>query len=140
MTPRKRAEPALVLLPYYAQTLLRIRNDLGLSLVAMADALSETEWRPHLVRWSREDRARGYTDKNVEQSTISRLERGDREMWPANPDAWVCAYAEVAGLEPYEVWGEAMARWAERLEAPDAVAAARRAAERARRAAESQTP
>src|SRR4051812_28552036 len=88
------------MLPWLAAELLRIRTDAGHSLTTMAEHVG---WRA---------------------PTINRIERGER--WPRYVDDLVAGYAEVAGIEPMELWRRTLERWARASQHPEAVELANR--------------
>lgn len=82
------------LLFWLAQLARHLRNEAGLNLVHIAAAAG-----------------------GVDQSTISRFERG--ESWPYNFELVVAAYAEETGVEdPREIWELALGMWREHGEQP----------------------
>lgn len=46
---------------------------------------------------------------DVDQSTVNRFERAI--AWPRNPDRLVHAYADDLGVDPADLWAEALSRW-----------------------------
>lgn len=110
------------LLPHYRRALMRVRvDDLGLSYRAMALALSGTEYRPLLIRGDRSKRR----DAAVDHTTVRYIELEGRG-WPRNPDAWIAAYAELAGVTPLALWTRALEDWAKASAYPEAIALAKR--------------
>lgn len=43
------------------------------------------------------------------EHSITNFERGYH--WPRNPDLTVQGYADELGLDPFDIWREALARW-----------------------------
>jgi Helix-turn-helix domain len=81
-------------------------NELLPHLVAVlrdARVAGELTFAHVAVRVQKKDRV------GVSETSISRFERGTH--WPANPDAFVTAYAEALGVEPAELWRAAVDRW-----------------------------
>lgn len=46
---------------------------------------------------------------DVRESTIRNFETG--KHWPTNPDRTVGGYASDLGVDPLEIWEEALRRW-----------------------------
>lgn len=49
----------------------------------------------------------------VHEDSISKFERA--LVWPQNPDATIRAYADELGINPLELWADALRRWEESL-------------------------
>lgn len=45
----------------------------------------------------------------LNQETIGRFERA--RTWPRDPDAIIAAYADDLGIEPIDLWEDALRRW-----------------------------
>lgn len=93
-------------------------HGLQASAGVMAFAVGEMEGGllPHLGRAARDHRRRAKLklvrvaySLNKAEATMSRFERG--EVQPNDLDRVVAAYAREVGVEPIDIWADAMERW-----------------------------
>ena len=72
------------------------------------------------------------------QTTLWRFENGER--WADEPDQIVNGYAEVCGVEDYELWADALRRWTSERTDARARKVSKRLAEVLRESAAAQAP
>jgi len=101
-----------------SQRQAQARIDSGAYLHAVADEATMLYWVALACRSARESAGRLQVhigaSANVDQSTINRFEK--HIAWPRDADKLVAAYAEDLGIEPIQLWREALRLWQDALD------------------------